>query len=64
MFMIDELDAVSSNRARSDSTSASCEMNRTTIFLMQNLDRVITEMRQDYAIALQEKQSDQTNRLC
>lgn len=29
-----------------------------------NLDRVITEMRQDYAIALQEKQSDQTNRLC
>ena len=64
MFMIDELDAVSSNRARSDSTRASGEMNRTTISLMQNLDRVITEMRQDYALALQEKQSDQTNRLC
>lgn len=64
MFMIDELDAVSSNRARSDSTSASGEMNRTTISLMQNLDRVITEMRQDYALALQEKQSDQTNCLC
>lgn len=39
VFMIDELDAVSSNRARSDSTSASGEMNRTTISLMQNLDQ-------------------------
>lgn len=44
MFMIDELDAVSSNRARSDSTSASGEMNRTTISLMQNLDQLSSDV--------------------
>ena len=43
VFMIDELDAVSSNRARSDSTSASSEMNRTTISLMQNLDQLSSD---------------------
>lgn len=43
VFMIDELDAVSSNRARSDSTSASGEMNRTTISLMQNLDQLSSD---------------------
>lgn len=42
--MIDELDAVSSNRARSDSTSASSEMNRTTISLMQNLDQLSSDV--------------------
>lgn len=40
----DELDAVSSNRARSDSTSASGEMNRTTISLMQNLDQLSSDV--------------------
>lgn len=44
VFMIDELDAVSSNRARSDSTSASGEMNRTTISLMQNLDQLSSDV--------------------
>lgn len=44
VFMIDELDAVSSNRARSDSTSPSGEMNRTTISLMQNLDQLSSDV--------------------
>lgn len=44
VFMIDELDAVSSNRAHSDSTSASGEMNRTTISLMQNLDQLSSDV--------------------
>lgn len=44
VFMIDELDAVSSNRARSDSTSASGEMNRTTISLMQNMDQLSSDV--------------------
>lgn len=44
VFMIDELDAISSNRARSDSTSASGEMNRTTISLMQNLDQLSSDV--------------------
>lgn len=44
VFMIDELDAVSSNRARSDSTSASGEMNRITISLMQNLDSLSSDV--------------------
>lgn len=44
VFMIDELDAVSSTRARSDSTSASGEMNRTTISLMQNLDQLSSDV--------------------
>lgn len=44
VFMIDELDAVSSNRARSDSTSASGEMNRTTFSLMQNLDQLSSDV--------------------
>lgn len=44
VFMIDELDAVSSNRARSDSTSASGEMNRTTISLIQNLDQLSSDV--------------------
>ena len=44
VFMIDELDAISSNRARSDSTSASGEMNRTTISLMQNLDQLFSDV--------------------
>lgn len=44
VFMIYELDAVSSNRARSDSTSASGEMNRTTISLMQNLDQLSSDV--------------------
>lgn len=44
VFMIDELDAVSSNRARSDSTSASGEMNRTTISLMQNPDQLSSDV--------------------
>lgn len=44
VFMIDELDAVSSNRARSDSTSASGEMNRTTISLMQNLGQLSSDV--------------------
>lgn len=44
VFMIDELDAVSSNRASSDSTSASGEMNRITISLMQNLDQLSSDV--------------------
>lgn len=44
VFMIDELDAVSSNRARSDSTSASGEMNRITISLMQNMDQLSSDV--------------------
>ena len=44
VFMIDELDAISSNRASSDSTSASSEMNRTTISLMQNLDQLSSDV--------------------
>ena len=44
VFMIDEIDAVSSNRARSDSTSASGEMNRTTISLMQNMDQLSSDV--------------------
>lgn len=44
VFMIDELDAISSNRARSDSTSASGEMNHTTISLMQNLDQLSSDV--------------------
>ena len=44
VFMIDELDAVSSNRATSDRTSASGEMNRTTVSLMQNLDQLSSDV--------------------
>lgn len=44
VFMIDELDAVSSNRATCDSSAASGEMNRTTISLMQNLDRLSSDV--------------------
>lgn len=44
VFMIDELDAVSSNRVRSDNTAASGEMNRTTISLMQNLDQLSSDV--------------------
>ena len=44
VFMIDELDAISSNRASSASTSASSEMNRTTISLMQNLDQLSSDV--------------------
>lgn len=44
VFMIDELDAVSSNRVRSDNTAASGEMNRITISLMQNLDQLSSDV--------------------
>lgn len=44
VFMIDELDAVSSNRVRSANTAASGEMNRTTISLMQNLDQLSSDV--------------------
>ena len=44
VFMIDELDAVSSNRSTCDGSSAGSEMNRTTISLMQNLDQLSSDV--------------------
>lgn len=44
VFMIDELDAVSTNRANSDGTGAGGEMNRTTVSLMQNLDQLSSDV--------------------
>lgn len=42
--MIDELDAISSNRANGDGTSSGAEMNRTTVSLMQNLDQLSSDV--------------------
>lgn len=44
VFMIDELDAVSSNRANGDGTGSGAEMNRTTVSLMQNLDQLSSDV--------------------
>lgn len=44
VFMIDELDAVSSNRANGDGTGSSGEMNRITVSLMQNLDQLSSDV--------------------
>lgn len=44
VFMIDELDAVSTNRANGDGTGAGGEMNRITVSLMQNLDQLSSDV--------------------
>lgn len=44
VFMIDELDAVSSNRANGDGTGSGGEMNRITVSLMQNLDQLSSDV--------------------
>lgn len=40
VFMLDEIDAISTNRAASTGSGAGGEMNRTTITIMQELDRL------------------------
>lgn len=44
VFMIDELDAVSTNRANGDGTGAGGEMNRITVSLMQNLNQLSSDV--------------------
>lgn len=44
VFMIDELDAASTNRANGDGTGAGGEMNRITVSLMQNLDQLSSDV--------------------
>ena len=44
VFMIDELDAVSSNRAKGDGTGSGAEMHRTTVSLMQNIDQLSSDV--------------------
>lgn len=44
VFMIDDLDAVSTNRANGDGTGAGGEMNRITVSLMQNLDQLSSDV--------------------